>query len=73
MTPMTPAQTAARAQIKNILGGIMIDAFANGPDRLTVLVRAGDGRRARSVLSANRWTLAIDVTEAPATKELGDK
>lgn len=55
---------AATAQIKNILGSLMVSGMPNG-DRLTILVRHGDGRRARSILAANKWSLAIDVEEAP--------
>lgn len=62
---MTALQQKTRAHIKNILGGIMINGFANGDDRLTVLVTNGSGRRARSVLAASQWDVAIDVEEAP--------
>jgi hypothetical protein len=56
---------AVTAEVKNVLGSLMISGMPNGEDRLTVLVRHGDGRRARRILAANKWSLAIDVVEAP--------
>ncbi len=61
---MTPTQTSVRAQIKNVLGSLMIDAFPNGDDRLNVLVLAGNVRRARRVLASCTWRVQIDVIEA---------
>jgi hypothetical protein len=65
---VTTPHAAVTAQIKNILGHLMVNAFPNGADRLTVLVMHGGGRRAREVLAANCWPLALDVREVPTSE-----
>lgn len=62
---MSARHVTVTAEIKNLLGSLMISGIPNGDDRLTVLVTHGDGRRARRVLAASKWPLAIDVVEAP--------
>lgn len=60
---------AVTAQIKNLLGSLMINAFPNGESRLTVLVRNGSERQARQTLATTKWPLAIDVEESPSRSE----
>jgi hypothetical protein len=64
---MSQRHVTVTAEIKNLLGSLMISGMPNGDDRLTVLVRHGGSRRARSILAANKWPLAIDVVEAPGS------
>jgi hypothetical protein len=53
-------------QIRNILGGtVMRNGFANGPDKITILVRPDMERKARELLaSSGPWPYVIDVTSA---------
>lgn len=56
--------SALISQIRNVLGGVMINGFPNVPaNRVTILVRAGTKRRAHEILNANKFPVAIDLEE----------